>query len=119
MADLSSIEKARIWERLMEDPSTMWVQVSIDGAVGGKQRAVVTAIGDTPLDDMKARLDDKSVQFVMMKVFGVMDDGQLTGNKRSKFVYVVASGPQATRIKKATVSVFSTAMALLKTFGQR
>lgn len=61
MADLSCIEGARIWERLMEDASCMWVHVSIDGTSGGKQKAIVTAMGDTPLEDMKARLPDDKV----------------------------------------------------------
>ena len=68
MADIGALERARTWERLMEDPGCMAVVVSMEGG-----RAVITSMGDGSLETVKAKLNDDAVQFCMLKVYGVVE----------------------------------------------
>lgn len=117
-ADISALTRARVLERLREDEGTQWVLVRPEsgGGVAHAPRAVITAIGDTPLEDVRDRLaraaEGGGMTFVLLKCHGVMEGDQLAGNKRAKFVFVCAAPGSSMKLSaKAAAAPVKAALA--------
>lgn len=102
MADTSSLEEQKVFERLCSDKSELWwVTVGVDSSVqGSNPKAQVSASGDTGVEGLKDYLYPDQILYGAIKVLGVDTKGAVTST-RQKTIFFQWVGPQVPKIKVA------------------
>lgn len=68
--DLSLIKDSKLWERMQHGEDGLEWAVLTPSTEGKGVKLFVSAVGDTPLDDLKTRLVEDALLYVVLRVTG-------------------------------------------------